>query len=72
MDASVEAHVLKCTQWTKLPPEIRSHFGNNEKEYYKGVLAISVQHQLRWEGNLGKLTQLQTTVFRTGTPSWTC
>ncbi|OWA55200.1 Protein FAM91A1 [Hypsibius exemplaris] len=54
MEAKVESCILKNTAWNRLPPDIRQNFGGNEKEYYKIVLQVSIQHQLRWDGNLVK------------------
>jgi FAM91 N-terminus len=53
MEAKVASSILKNTAWNRLPADIRQNFGGNEKEYYKAVLQVSVQHQLRWDSNLG-------------------
>ncbi|XP_055337121.1 protein FAM91A1-like [Paramacrobiotus metropolitanus] len=53
MDSKLEVVISKNTPWSRLPQDIRQHFGGNEREYNRFVVHFAVQRQMKWDG-LGK------------------
>ncbi|VEL29759.1 unnamed protein product, partial [Protopolystoma xenopodis] len=48
----VDVYIMNRVVWDELPPHIREHLSNEQKEYEKKILIFSFKYQLRYSNNL--------------------